>query len=153
MSKDLSGQSIKGYDLREAIGAGGFGQVYRAYQSLVKRDVAIKIILPALSNNPEFIRRFEIEAQLIARLEHIHIVPLYDYWREPDGAYLVMRWLRDGSIRDALKRRGPWSVNAAARMMDQVSSALSLAHRKDILHRDIKPDNILLDEEDNVLLS
>ncbi|MGW8249775.1 MAG: protein kinase domain-containing protein, partial [Anaerolineales bacterium] len=90
----LSGQSVKGYDLLERIGAGAFGAVYRAYQSTVGREVAIKVILPGVSNQPDFIRRFETEAQLVARLEHPYIVPLYDYWRDPDGAYLVMRHLR-----------------------------------------------------------
>ncbi len=92
--QDRSGSHIKGYDLKERLGTGGFGVVYRAYQSTLGREVAMKIILPGLANQPEFIRRFESEAQLIARLEHHHIVPLYDYWRDPDGAYLVMRWLR-----------------------------------------------------------
>ena len=90
---DLSGQTIRGYDLRRRIGAGGFGTVYLAYQPVVKREVAVKVILPERASRPEFIRRFEAEAQFVARLEHIHIVPLYDYWRDPDGAYLVMRWL------------------------------------------------------------
>ena len=94
---DLSGQIIRGYELRERIGAGGFGAVYRAFRPAVGREVAIKVILPQFANLPEFIRRFETEAQIIARLEHLHIAPLYDYWREPDGAYLVMRWLRGGS--------------------------------------------------------
>src|SRR5262249_42412770 len=88
---DVAGQEIKGYKLEERIGAGGFGAVYRAYQSTIGREVAVKIILPSQANRPDFIRRFEAEAQLIARLEHPYIVPLYDYWREPDGAYLVMR--------------------------------------------------------------
>ncbi len=65
--------------------------VYRAYQKLIGREVAIKIILPEYANKPDFIRRFEVEAQLIARLEHPHIVPLYDYWREPMAHILVMR--------------------------------------------------------------
>ena len=97
-------QNLKGYELRERIGAGGFGAVYRAYQSTVGREVAVKIILPGLANQPEFIRRFEGEAQIIARLEHPHITPLYDYWRDPEGAYLIMRWLRGGSLRDALRQ-------------------------------------------------
>src|SRR5215471_15753221 len=94
-------RTIKGYELREQIGAGGFGAVYRAYQPSVGREVAIKVILPERANQPEFIRRFEVEAQLIARLEHPHIVPLYDYWRDPDGAFLVMRWLAN-SLRGEL---------------------------------------------------
>ncbi len=66
------------------------------------------LILPHFANQPQFIRRFEAEAHLVAQLEHPHIVPLYDYWREPDGAYLVMRWLRCGSLADTLEQ-GPWS--------------------------------------------
>src|SRR5215510_13164688 len=114
----LIGSDVKGYELRERIGAGGFGAVYKAYQSTVGREVAMKIILPGFANQPDFIRRFETEAQLIARLEHLHITPLYDYWRDPDGAYLVMRWLKGGSLREALEQ-GAYSVEAAALLMDQ----------------------------------
>jgi len=142
---------IKGYELREQIGAGGFGAVYRAYQPSVGREVAIKVILPERANQPDFIRRFEVEAQLIARLEHPHIVPLYDYWRDPEGAFLVMRWLR-GNLRTALKQ-GAWSPEAGARLLNQLASALAVAHREGIIHRDIKPDNILLDEDDNAYLA
>lgn len=115
---------IRGYELRQRIGTGGFGEVYRAYQPAVSREVAIKVILPEYANRPDFIRRFETEAQLVARLEHLHIVPLYDYWREPDGAYLVMRWLRGGNLYESI-RRGPWSVLAAVRLVDQIASALA----------------------------
>jgi serine/threonine protein kinase/energy-coupling factor transporter ATP-binding protein EcfA2 len=145
-------QHIKGYELRERIGAGGFGAVYRAHQSTVGREVAIKIILPGLANQPDFIRRFESEAQLVARLEHPHITPLYDYWRDPDGAYLVMRWLRGGSLRDALQN-GAFELRAAALLLDQIAGALSLAHRNGVIHRDIKPANILLDEDGNAYLT
>lgn len=145
-------QQIKGYDLRERIGAGGFGAVYKAYQSTVGREVAIKVILPGLSNQPDFIRRFESEAQLVARLEHPHITPLYDYWRDPQGAYLVMRWLRGGSLRDALAN-GPFELRSAALLLDQIAAALSLAHRSGVIHRDIKPGNILLDEDGNAYLT
>jgi len=148
----MSGQSVKGYELRERIGAGGFGAVYKAYQPLVRRDVAIKVILPQYVNQPDFIRRFESEAQLIARLEHPFIVPLYDYWREPDGAYLVMRWLPGGSLRDKIKK-GPMAVDAVSRVLDQIASGLAVAHRRGVVHRDIKPDNILLDEEHNAYLA
>ena len=103
---NLTGRTIKGYEIRLRLGAGGFGAVYHAYQAIVERDVAIKVILPEYANRPDFIRRFENEAQLIARLEHLHIVPLHDYWREPDGAYLVMRWLQGGSLRDKILREG-----------------------------------------------
>lgn len=145
-------QNLKGYELRERIGAGGFGAVYRAYQSTVGREVAVKIILPGLANQPEFIRRFEGEAQIIARLEHPHIVPLHDYWRDPNGAYLVMRWLRGGSLRDTLPN-GAYDLRSAALLLDQVAGALSLAHRNNVIHRDIKPGNILLDEDGNAYLT
>src|SRR5207244_2943284 len=102
---------------RELIGAGGFGAVYRAWQAFVGREVAVKIILPEYANHPDFIRRFEAEAQLVARLEHIHIVPLYDYWREPGGAYLIMRWLRGGSLRTMMRTRAI-SLDLTAQLLD-----------------------------------
>ncbi|RPI98474.1 MAG: serine/threonine protein kinase, partial [Chloroflexi bacterium] len=135
------------------IGQGRFGMVYHAAQPQLGRDVAVKVICSEVANDPDFVRKFETEAQLVARLEHIHIVPLYDYWREPDRAFLVMRWLPRGSVRDSLAQYGPWSVGAAARLINQIASALAMAHRKDVLHRDVKPDNILLDEEGNALLT
>lgn len=152
-SNDLSGQTIKGYELRELIGQGGFGAVYRAYQAAVEREVAIKIILPEHANNPEFIRRFESEARVIARLEHLHIIPLFDYWREPNMACLVMRWLRGGSLQDSIEKHGAWRLEAVIRLFDQITDALDLAHRAGIVHRDIKPANILLDENNNAYLA
>ena len=152
MIKDLSGLTIKGYKLTECIGTGGVGAVYGADQSTVGRRVAVKIILPGYANHPDFIRRFESEARLIARLEHPYIVPLYDYWRDPSGAYMVMRWLHGGSLCDALQER-PFKLAKAAQILDQVTSGLSLAHRNGVVHRDIKPSNILLDEEGNAYLS
>lgn len=144
---------VKGYELIERIGLGGFGAVYRASQPVIGREVAIKIILPQYANLPDFIRRFEVEAQLVAHLEHPHIVPLYDYWREPDGAYLVMRYLRGGSLSQSLAAIGPWILPDSARLLEQVAAALSVAHRHGIVHRDIKPANILLDEEQNAYLT
>ncbi len=143
--------SVKGYDLLEQIGAGGFGLVYRAYQASVGREVAVKVILPRWANEPDFIRRFEVEAQLVARLEHPHIMPLYDYWRDPSGAYLVMRWLPK-NLRRALEQ-GPLPAAKAARVLEQLASALAAAHRQGVIHRDIKPENILLDEDDNAYLA
>ena len=119
---------VRGYELQECIGAGGFGEVYRAYQPAVERQVAIKVILPQYANDPNFIRRFEAEAHLVARLEHPHIVPLYDYWREPDGAYLVMRWLPCGSLRQALGN-GAWSVEDAAQLRVDGLGVDGIAHR------------------------
>ncbi len=150
---DLTGFTVGGYEIREKIGTGGFGEVYRAFQPGVWRDVAMKVILPAFANNPEFIRRFEIEAQLIARLEHPHIVPLYDYWREPGRAYLVMRWLSGGNVHQKLRQDGCWPLSQVMLASRQICAALSFAHRQNVIHRDLKPANILLDEDGNAYLS
>ncbi|MCA9914906.1 MAG: serine/threonine-protein kinase PknK, partial [Anaerolineae bacterium] len=139
--------------MQEQIGAGGFGAVYRAVQPSIGREVAIKIILPQYANQPEFIRRFETEAQLVARLEHPHIVPLYDYWRDPNGAYLVMRYLRGGSLRDSLEEHGAWEPARVVRLLNQISAALTFAHVNGVIHRDLKTDNILIDEMGNTYLT
>jgi WD40 repeat protein/serine/threonine protein kinase len=152
MSSVLSGQVIKSYRVLEKIDSGGFGAVYRAFQPVIEREVAIKVILPLYANEPSFIRNFEAEAQLVARLEHPHIVPLYDYWRDPDGAYLVMRWLRGGSLRDFITEH-PMTLKEASRLLDQIAGALTVAHRNNIVHRDIKPENILLDTDNNFYLT
>ena len=146
------GRSVRGYELREQVGSGDFGVVYRAYQASVGREVAIRVIRPELVNQAPFVRGFEAEAQLVAQLEHPHVVALYDYWRDPEGAYLVMRWLRGGSLRQALER-GPWNLAPASRLLAQVGNALAYAHRQGVAHRDVKPANILLDEEGNGYLS
>lgn len=144
--------SLEGYDIVEKIGEGGFSKVYRATQTSIGREVALKIIHPELANKPDFIRRFELEAQVVSRLEHLHIVPLYDYWRDPHGAYLIMRLIRGGSLNDALTK-GAFDLQDTARMLDQLVSALAMAHRNGIIHRDLKPANILLDEEGNAFLT
>ena len=125
---------------------------YRAYQPAVGREVAIKVIRPELANDPNFIRRFEAEAQVVARLEHPHIVPLYDYWREPDAAYLVMRLMKGGSLADVLAASA-LDGDQAAMVVDQLGSALHTAHRAGVVHRDIKPANILIDDDGNAYLS
>ncbi|MCU0514289.1 MAG: protein kinase [Anaerolineae bacterium] len=146
------GKVIKSYEVEGLIGTGGFGAVYRARQAVVEREVAIKIIWPAFASHPNFIRRFEAEAQLVAGLEHPYIVPLYDYWRDPDGAYIVMRYLRGGHLRSRLTGE-PWALRDIQRFLTQVAAALALAHRYGVVHRDIKPENILLDEDDNAYLA
>jgi len=151
--ENYAGRVIKSYELKDMIGEGGFGAVYRAYQPLIRREVAVKIILPQHANRAEFIRRFETEAQLVARLEHPFIVPLYDYWREPSGAYLVMRWLRGGSLQDSLKKDGAWNPVKVSKMLNQIAEALTVAHRQGVIHRDLKLENILLDESGNAYLS
>ncbi len=150
---ELTGKAVRSYEIEDLLGQGGYGVVYRARQSAVLREVAVKVILPKYANSPEFIRRFESEAQVVARLEHPHIVPLYDYWREPDSAYLVMRYLRGGSLRDIIDRQGQIDLDLASKVLDQVGSALTFAHRNGVVHRDVKADNILMDEDGNAYLS
>jgi WD40 repeat protein/DNA-binding SARP family transcriptional activator len=149
---EVTGKPLRGHQLLELLGQGSFGIVYRALQTQVDRSVAVKVIHPRFANDPEFIRRFEVEAQLVARLEHPHIVPLYDYWREPGGAYLVMRLMRGGSLRERLAA-GPLDPEVALRVTEQISLALGLAHRHGVVHRDVKPENILFDEDGNAYLS
>ncbi len=145
-------QLIRSYVLHELIGQGNFGAVYRAYQPQVDRQVAIKVILPRYANMPDFIRRFEHEAQLVAHLEHPHIVPLYDYWREPDSAYLVMRWFPRGNLQDSIVN-DIWTLKVIQQLLDQIAAALASAHRQGVVHQNIKPTNILLDEDQNAYLA
>ena len=152
MSENIIGKTLRGYEMKKELGRGGFGAVYQAHQSLLKRDVAVKVILPKYANEPDFIRRFEYEAELIARLEHPFIVPLYDFWRDPNGAFLVMRMVSGGSLRSVMENR-VLSEDEVARILDQIATALHVAHRNGVVHRDIKPDNILLDADFNAYLS
>lgn len=102
-------RAVRGYLLGERVGEGAFAVVHRATQSSLSREVAIKIIRAELANEPDFIRRFESEAQQVARVEHPNIVPLYDFWREPDRAFLVMRWTAAGRWPlGSVTSRGRW---------------------------------------------
>ena len=150
---ETTGRRVRGYELRERIGSGAFGTVYRALQPELGREVAVKVVHERLANDPDFIRRFEREAQLVAQLEHPHVVPLYDYWREPGSAYLVLRFLRGGNLRERITARGELPSDEALRIVDQVALGLRAAHRSGIVHRDVRPPNILFDEEGNAYLS
>jgi len=150
--ENFAGSTIKGYDLINLIDAGSFGAVYLAQQQVIGREVALKILWPVLASRPDFIRRFETEAQLVAGLEHPHIVPLYDYWRDPEGAYIVMRLLRGGTLRTQITN-ATLDTDTTLTLFNQIATALTFAHRYGIVHRDIKPENILLDEAGNAYLA
>lgn len=149
---EITGLATHGYEIGEKIGEGGYGIVYRAYQPSVQRDVAVKIILPELAAVSEFARRFDEEAHLVAKLEHPRIVPLYDYWRDENGAFLVMRYIKGGNLREMMSRQGPLSLVHIIRLFQQIAEALAFAHSAGIVHRDLKPDNILLDDLGNAYL-
>jgi len=110
------------------------------------------VIRSEYASTTEFVRRFEAEAQFVAQLEHPHIVSLYDYWRDSDGAYLVMQLLRGGSLASSLER-APWHPPAALQLLDQVGAGLDYAHRHGVIHRDLKPSNVLLDDDGNAYLT
>ena len=150
---ELTGKTIKNYEFGDLLGQGGFGVVYRAYQHVVSREVAVKVVSPKYANQPDFIRRFESEAQVVARLEHPHIVPLYDFWREPDSTCLVMRFLRAGSLKDLIDKQGKLDIELTAKVLEQVGSALHFAHQSEVIHRDVKADNIFMDDGGNAYLS
>lgn len=136
--------SDRGYELREQIGVGSTGRVFAAFQPAVGREVAIKIMRPELATDPNFIRWFEAEARVVASLEHVRIVPIYDYWREPDAAFLVMRRFVGGSLQDAIGRT-PTSAGSARRIVAQIGDALSTAHEHGVFHGDLRPGNVLID--------
>ncbi|HUV11853.1 MAG TPA: serine/threonine-protein kinase, partial [Acidimicrobiia bacterium] len=144
---------LRGYELGERIGEGGFSVVHRAVQPGIERDVAIKIIRAELADQPDFIRRFEFEARTVARIEHPNVVPLFDFWREPGAAYLVMRLLQGGSVEQALRLRGPYSREQTMRMLGDIGGALETAHRAGVVHRDVRPGNLLLDSEGTTYLA
>ncbi len=141
-----AGQALRGYVLHELLGEGALSQVYRGTQPGIGRDVAVKVIKPELADTPMFVQRFEVEAQIVSRLEHPHIVPLYDFWREPGGAYLVFRWMRGGSVDRVVAQSGAWPIDRVTRLIVEVGGALVAAHASGVVHGDVKPANVLLDE-------
>ncbi len=150
---DFTGQQLGPYLVRELIGLGGMGDVYRAYQLSMKREVALKVIqLNPESADDEFRRRFDQEAETIAVLEHPHILPVFDYGIDRNVAYLAMRLVRGGTL-ERLVREEPLSLDQVADIFGQVARALDYAHRRGVIHRDLKPSNILLDQERHAYLT
>ncbi len=146
------GQTIGGYRIIEQIGLGGMATVYKAYQPSMDRYVAFKIISTHLTQDPAFIKRFEQEAKVIARLEHLHILPVHDYGEKDGCLYLVMRFIQGGTLKERMQG-GPLSLDEARRVVTQVGSALEYAHQRGVIHRDLKPSNILIDSQGDCYLS
>ncbi|HVO43685.1 MAG TPA: protein kinase, partial [Aggregatilineales bacterium] len=151
-NRDFIGKTLGPYKLEAQLGQGGMASVYRAFQASVKRYVAIKVMSADIAGDPGFVERFEREAQVIAALEHPHILPIIDYGTVEDIHYLVMRYLDGGSL-DQRMRRQALSLDECATLLNQVASALDYAHRRGVVHRDIKPNNIMLDGEGNAYLT
>lgn len=136
------------YEMIEKVGNGGMATVYKAMDKILKRYVAVKILRDEFTTDEEFIRRFEAEAQSAARLAHANIVSVYDVGREGNLYYIVMELIQGKTLKEIIvEERGPlpwkWSVNVAI----QIASALEMAHRNNIIHRDIKPHNIIITED------
>jgi serine/threonine-protein kinase len=146
------GQHIGQYEIKAILGEGGMAAVYRARQESIKRDVAIKIIKPNLVQMTDFVRRFEREAQTIASLSHAHIVKIFDFGQHENTVYLVMELLTGGSLTDEIYK-GPLSITRVSRLLDQIGSALDHAHRRGVIHRDLKPQNVLLDSDGDAFLT
>jgi len=131
------------------------GQVYRARQESMDRDVAIKLIVDRAANIEEFAIRFEREVKLCASLNHAHIIKVFDYGRSKNqaAAYLVMEYLKGGNLANLIRKKHSLPLETVAKLLEQMASALDYAHQKGIVHRDLKPLNVLLDEAGNAYLS
>lgn len=151
---DLSGRILGQYEIRQRIGVGGMAAVYRAYQSKLRRDVALKILPDSLAENPEYEERFEREASTAAALEHPHIVPIFDYGTDHGISYVAMRLLGGGSLGDRMANRERQgadlpSMAEIGKLLTQIGGALDYAHNQGVIHRDIKPSNIMFDDQGN----
>jgi serine/threonine-protein kinase len=149
---DLIERQIGQYKITARLGKGGMATVYWAYQPSMGRDVAIKVIKTDLSNDTRIIERFNQEAQIIANLQHPHILRVFDFGTEGDLLYLVME-LKKRNLAERLKEKGQLPAEEVARYLGQICAALDYAHSENVIHRDLKPQNVLLDEQNNAFLS
>ncbi len=148
----MIGQKLGPYEIIEEIGRGGMATVYRGYQGNVDRFVAIKVIQKGISLDPTAMDRFSREARLVARLEHPHILPVYDFNGRHDPPYIVMRYMPTGTLKDIMEQ-SQIPLGEVVHLFRQIGSALDYAHRQGVVHRDIKPSNIMVDGEGNAFLT
>src|SRR5260370_42309054 len=138
-----SGTRLGPYEIRCSLGRGGMGEVYRAADPRLGREVAVKILSAKTASDPDSIRRFEKEARAVASLSHPHIVPLFDVG-EAEGLRYVVTELVDGETLRSLLLSGPLPTHETARIGSEVAEGLAAAHEKGLGHRDINPANIIL---------
>ncbi|MFD3545352.1 serine/threonine-protein kinase [Streptomyces sp. NPDC058655] len=143
---DLRGRRIAGYEVETEIGRGGMAVVYRARDLRLDRTVALKLLAPELARNDSFRQRFAHESKVAAAIDHPHIVPVFEAGETDGLLYIAMRYVAGQDLRALLDRTGPLPVETVARIAGQVASALDAAHAHDLVHRDVKPGNVLVAE-------
>src|SRR6202167_2627957 len=144
-----AGTKLDGYEVLGLLGAGGMGEVYRARDSVLKREVAIKVLPPVVSRDPDRLRRFEQEAEAAAALNHPNILAVYQLGTFEGAPYLVSELLEGHTLREVLQR-GPIPVRKAIDYGVQIARGLAAAHDKGIVHRDLKPDNLFVTKDGRV---
>src|SRR5690349_1578943 len=143
----VEGTPFGRYQLIELLGQGGMGEVWKAYDTTIDRVVALKMLLPHFAKDPDFDRRFRREARTAARLDDPHVVPIHDVGEIDGRLYVTMR-LIDGADLDTVLKSGPLQPARAVYIIEQIAGALHSAHRAGLVHRDVKPSNILLADND-----
>ncbi len=138
------------YELTERVGLGGMAEVYRAHDNVLGRTVAVKVMLPQYAADPTFTKRFRQEAASAANLQSPYIVSIYDWGLDGETYYIVMEFLRGTDLKTAIQERGAINQRKAAEIGSQVAQALSVAHAGGIIHRDIKPQNIMIQPDGNI---
>ena len=146
------GQMLGSYRIISRIGQGGMASVYKAYQPSMDRNVAIKVLPGQLAESPEFVTRFQQEARFIAKLEHPHILPVFDYGEDRGITYFVMRYFESGTLKNKMEA-GQLPFQEIDRIFMQLADALGYAHARGIVHRDLKPANALVDADGNLFLT
>src|SRR5919108_1126100 len=144
----MIGQLIDGrYQVEELVGTGGMSSVYRARDTVLGRHVALKVLHEHFSTDEEYVERFRREARAIAQLSHPNIVTVIDRGEFEGRQYIVFEHVEGENLKDLVGRRGPLPVEQALALTQQVARGLAFAHRHGIVHRDVKPQNVLLDPE------
>jgi serine/threonine protein kinase len=146
------GEKVGAYTIQAPIGQGGMATVYKAYHAELDRHVAIKVIHPNFLDDESFVARFVRESQIVARLNHPNIVPVYDYDRHDQRPYLVMKYIEGETLKERLSR-GVMPIEDILHIMDGVAKALDYAHQEGILHRDVKPSNVVIDHNGHAYLT